>query len=306
MTRDGAVNLRLIGQFLLIEAVVVLLYASSSNFLPRIPSQDLLRPTSTNTEESYARHLPPAVPKVHTSNKARFLFVAALGGTGHHGWHQVLQDGVCERALEAENAMRSLWFGINNQADHNAALLQFALQQAAANATASTLYCLNLVGGSMLSYPNGNNPRHHPNVFSLAVIAERAQVDLRVLVLHRHPAPQLVSLSIHRHFMDLAAEAQQMATQGAVLNGQLQSIDPSFYHCSGFSSLDVQAINTHILGGMGFGDVLKRSVERNYRISVDNVTAAMKEMSEHETTGIDIKIDEMVVKYQQLLALCGR
>jgi hypothetical protein len=250
---------------------------------------------------------PIRVYKTQVSNHVRFLFVAALGGTGHHGWHQVLSDGVCERAREAEAAMRDLWFGIDREADENTARLEDALRYTAANTTQPTLFCLNLLGGSMLSYPDQNNRQHHPNVFSLALVAERAGVDLRILVLHRHPAPQLVSLSIHRNYMELAEEAQQMASQGAILNGQLQAIDPRFVACTGFSQVDGQVIRKHVFANMAMADGLKESIERNYRTSVDNIVGAMSDIVAQNGTGITIKLEEMIVYYDYLrYGLCNR
>jgi hypothetical protein len=52
----------------------------------------------------------------------------------------------------------------------------------------SGLFCVNLGHqGSMLSYPNGNDARHHPDVVVLAAAAEKAGVDLRIVVLSRWP-----------------------------------------------------------------------------------------------------------------------
>lgn len=276
---------------------------------------------SSSTEQ------PLFVKKTQYSNQVRFLFVAGLGGTGHHGWKSVLYNGqVCQWARETEKNLRRFWYGANAQADHYADKVKADFQRIAVAAQMTnnnaTLYCLHLMGkGSMLSYPDFNNPTHHPNMWSLARLAEEAGVDLRLVIIHRHPANQLVSLSLHRKFMNLADESHQMANNGAFLNAQLQLIDPNFYMCVGFDAVNEErvALGTHVMGGMGqappstnatatshnnhTNPKLTQALAELYNIKhPDDPAAAMREMEAAlpDGMGFNRKIQEMEMNYNLL------
>jgi len=265
------------------------------------------------------------VKKTVYSSRARFLFIAGLGGTGHHGWRAVLKGGhLCWPSNFPALVLWHLWFGADEESDMHAENLKRAFEEraqeavlAGGNNETSALHCLNTADDrkdeSMFSYPNNNDKTHHPNVYTLARIAEDAGIDLRIVVLHRHPANQLVSLSLNRDFMDLPGEAHQMSNQGGILNSQLQLIDPDFFVCTPFDSVSDERgmLQAFVSGGMegrsGNGEVVK-AVEMHYRAGRDDVDAAMRRIR-NETNGkqIEIKIEEMTMYHEYLKeVLCKR
>lgn len=102
------------------------------------------------------------------------------------------------------------------------------------------LICLNLMHGSMLSYPDLNDFLYHPDVVVLADAAERAKVDLRVVVLHRDPRATVVSTAVNREFIDVYTETQLMYNQLCILYAQLKAIDAKFYGCVAYSGIGDQ------------------------------------------------------------------
>lgn len=108
----------------------------------------------------------------------------------------------------------------------------------------------------MLSYPNGNNPTHHPNVLSLAMAAHRAQVDLRILVLTRNPIDMLVSLVLHRHFQPMEKETHMMLNNLDFLSGQLEALNKSSYYCIHYEdgAKDAKAVAEYLLGDFDIGE----------------------------------------------------
>ena len=254
------------------------------------------------------------VPKNQYSSTTRFLFVAGLGGVGHHGWLAILKKGeVCRSAYDAELALKELWFGKDLLADDYAQEVKRILASTK-ESVGGGLICLNvrLSGGHMFSYPDNNSLKHHPNVYTLALLAEQVGVDLRILVQHRHPAPQLVSLSIHRNFLPLPAQAHQMTNQGALLNAQLDLIDPNFFVCSGFDSVkDLKTvIEEHVIGGMTTvpEHKLSTAIDEHYRGYIDDPDMAWTEIMEQiDSQKLKVKVLEMDAYYSHLKdTICQR
>jgi len=220
------------------------------------------------------------VQRPSTNNFARFVFFAGLGGTGHHGWHATMaHSGACTTHPEAESRMRKLWYGDDGSVDLYYDQLVAELRKTTEHHVKTgtkQLYCLNTIKGSMLSYPDCNSKRHHPDLVSLARAAADADADLRVVVLHRDPAPMLVSLSLHRELLPLAEEAQQMGNQAAILYAQLASIDPQLFLCAPFTGVVQRAdqISNFVVGGLGesFADAI-----REHYLSKDDDVAAARE-----------------------------
>ena len=93
----------------------------------------------------------------------------------------------------------------------------------------------------MVSYPTGVGPDKAlqlPDLPVLALLAEEAQVDLRVLVLTRSPFEVLVSATQHRSFgQSPAREAVILSDMAAILAAQVQFVDPKFVLCAPFDRL---------------------------------------------------------------------
>jgi hypothetical protein len=225
------------------------------------------------------------VRRISTNDFARFVFFAGLGGTGHHGWHAVMgKSNACVTHPVAEALMRKLWYGDDESVDLFYEQLVSELRattQHHMKTRSKQLYCLNVVNGSMLSYPDCNSRRHHPDLVSLANAAADAGADLRIIVMHRDPAPMLVSLSLHRALLPLAEEANQMSNQAAILHAQLSAIDPQLFICTPFSGVVERAdpISNFVIGDLGqsFAD----SIRTHYMDKDDDVAAAREQIITH-------------------------
>lgn len=250
------------------------------------------------------------IPAKVNDNLVRFVFFAGLGGTGHHGWQNVMRsEKLCERHVEAEMHLRDLWYGDDGKAD----LYYTQLTNAFSSTVQRTpknhakLYCLNILAGSMLSYPDCNSKRHHPDLVSLTRAAAEAAVDLRIVVMHRDPAPMLVSLSFHRGFMDAPMETQQMGNQAAILSAQLQSIDSKFYMCTPFTGVHGRAemLAQWLVGGLhdtAIGN-LSRGIREHYRDTVDDVEGAQFEIKQ-KAPYVQVKLDTWQAFHGLILRAC--
>mmetsp|Transcript_5738 Transcript_5738/g.13272 ORF Transcript_5738/g.13272 Transcript_5738/m.13272 type:complete len:466 (-) Transcript_5738:154-1551(-) len=104
----------------------------------------------------------------------------------------------------------------------------------------------------MLSFPNYGEPNKglkHPNLRLLAEAAEKARIDLRVIVLLRNSKAVLASTSkrassLPGFALPLGREAAILADNTAVLLAQLLLIDPGFFVCVEMDSLDSDAFNS--------------------------------------------------------------
>lgn len=225
------------------------------------------------------------IPQPPANNFARFVFFAGLGGTGHHGWHKTMgSSGACTTHHAAERRMRDLWYGNDESVDLSydqlvAELRNTTLQHIKTGT--KQLYCLNIIKGSMLSYPDCNSKRHHPDLVSLSNAAADAGADLRIVVMHRDPAPMLVSLSLHRNLLPLAEEANQMGNQAAILHSQLAAIHPQSFMCTPFTGVvsRADAISNFVTQGMGgsFADAIRS----HYLSKEDDVAGARAEVLKH-------------------------
>jgi len=227
------------------------------------------------------------VQKAKTNDFARFVFFAGLGGTGHHGWHETMEkSGACVTHPAAESRMRKLWYGEDGSVDlfydELVRELRDTTQHHIKTGT-KQLYCLNIIKGSMLSYPDCNSKRHHPDLVSLASAAADAGADLRVIVMHRDPAPMLVSLSLHRGLLPLAEEANQMGNQAAILHAQLSSIDPQLFICVPFTGIVERAEDiSNFVVGNGMEKSFSEAIRTHYISKADDVAGARARILKHE------------------------
>lgn len=247
--------------------------------------------TSRESDESPASAL-MALPSIYqpvrktpTNDFARFVFFAGLGGTGHHGWHQTMgKSEACTTHPGAESRMRKLWYGDDDSVDlfydELVAELHNTTQHHIQSGT-KQLYCLNILEGSMLSYPDCNSKRHHPDLVSLTRAAADAGADLRIVVLHRDPAPMLVSLSLHRTLLPLAEEANQMINQAAILHAQLSAIDSQLFVCVPFTGVVNRAdeISKFVVGGLK--QSFAPAIRKHYIPHQDDVEEARKKIMKH-------------------------
>jgi hypothetical protein len=207
-----------------------------------------------------------------------------------------------------DSSLRGLWYGSDGEADVFYEQLVTQLRnvtQHHVTTNTTQLYCLNVVSGaSMLSYPDNNNKLHHPDLVSLSSAAAEANADLRVIVMHRDPAPMLVSLSLHRNLLELATETQQMANQAAILHSQLESIDPQYFLCVPYAGTVARAeqISKFVVGGLSesFAD----EVRKHYVHKDDDPEAAQLQISDH-AKHISTKIKTLDAFHGLVLKSCA-
>ena len=102
----------------------------------------------------------------------------------------------------------------------------------------------------MMSYPNYNGVHKaldYPDIHVLAALCELTNIDLRVLVLQRHPASILQSTE--RRAIGGSIEPKVLQANAAVMYTQLRQIDPRFIYCVQFESLGSLSMHeVHRLG----------------------------------------------------------
>ena len=161
-----------------------------------------------------SRCLPRGCLKANTSgHPPQVLFVAGLGGTGHHLWSTILQrcrdQGKCRDVAGARVALARLGrlgrlpdWRLDPGGGVNPVASAFTALDATWAAT-NVLWCANALTSrdsvgltGMLSYPNGNKWAF-PDLTQLATIARDVGVRVRVLVLLREPLAT-VEATYHR------------------------------------------------------------------------------------------------------------
>lgn len=244
-------------------------------------------------------------------NLVRFVFFAGLGGSGHHGWQAVMQgEKLCEQHVQAETHLRNLWYGEDSLADVSYTLLKNEFVSTVQRTKdKAKLYCLNVMVETMMSYPDQNSKIHHPDLISLTRAAAETAVDLRIVVMHRDPAPSLVSLSLHRGFISAPEEAQQMGNQAAILSAQLQSIDSSFYMCTAYTDVYDQAetLAQWLVGDFDYIPVglFSLAIRKHYRDAIDDVKGAHLEIGRNAPL-VQVKMDTWQALHGVLLRTCER
>lgn len=94
-------------------------------------------------------------------------------------------------------------------------------------------------GSGMMSYPNYNAQHKaldHPDVFSLALMAESVGLDLRVVVLQRS-GYEIISSTVKREFGNGASEGKILVDNAAAMLSQLQLLDHRFFMCIPYKQL---------------------------------------------------------------------
>ncbi|CAE7363831.1 unnamed protein product [Symbiodinium natans] len=193
------------------------------------------------------------VSKVTHSSSVRFLFLAGLEGTRHHGWSEVFRrcsesHGPCkfpgrllelQRSLYTKNASGLFNPGNWTPASYAESARNVSLAMAALKQSSEALYLLNgaqevetLTG--MMSYPNfrvGLFPLHRPDLRMLAELAEQVAADLRILVLRRGIVDMIVSTVFRRNFSTLEEQVASLTDNALALFGQLTLLDRRFVYC---------------------------------------------------------------------------
>eukprot|EP00435_Cladocopium_sp_Y103_P065422 s995_g27.t1 len=188
------------------------------------------------------------LPKQIVSQSSRFIFFAGIEGTGHHFWHALLPrlhpfanwSSNLSAELYREDHKEGFFSTYNETLRSEHAI---RIKQVMADADrmireqGGGIVPLNVLSegtSGMMSYPNLlgiDRPLQYPNVHALAKLAEDAGVDLRIVLLVRHPA-SVVRSGLKRKFEKTLMHAIKMYTSAlALLSAQLSLLDPSFIAC---------------------------------------------------------------------------
>ena len=196
-------------------------------------------------------HRQAALPKRIESQTCRFVFFAGIEGTGHHVWHSLWKKlgPSAASSIPLTYALYDHWnmTGFFNTFDgevrarsaESIKQLMISISQNHSTPNDVTMIALNvgyrdqeLTG--MMSYPNfmgQDRAIQNPDVHALANLAEAAGVDLRIVLMLRHPASTVRS-GLRRNFEpDWLHAVKTYTLTLALLTAQLNLIDPSFIAC---------------------------------------------------------------------------
>lgn len=206
-------------------------------------------------------HVTP-FPKNVYSNNSRLLLVAGLEGTGHHAISDMMS--VCMKASPSKSCSEDvdlsvmmmhslapekhqigqfgLFFGEDaNRAGQHIQTIESRMKELA-KASMSHLYFLGLgktAKTGMFSYPAFAGPFkaiNHPDAFALAVMAEKSNLDFRILVLQRNHLEILAST--HKRHFGGNVEARLLIHNAEALLAQLRLLDKRFYRCVDYKTLN--------------------------------------------------------------------
>ena len=222
----------------------------------------LLHAPSTEVVEPYEHmsYRSTVVTKTKYNDRCRFVFVAGVEGTGHHGIGHLLTSlripravGVAQyKQLDADEHMSQfIWkmFGHQAYTFHDrvkkqlAVRLAWRMQQAARNMAAGepSLVVINAIReneGGMQSYPNTDFDDKvilHPSLQLLAQVFEANNADLRIIALTRSGGSSLASTIKRDHAVAVVGkpfafyyQARVLRTSLAALSADMAALDPAF------------------------------------------------------------------------------
>ena len=96
------------------------------------------------------------------------------------------------------------------------------------------------MGSGMMSYPSfqfKDKALDHPDVYALALFAEKSNLDFRVIVLCRQAADILKSTAKRKFGTPLEPEPRVLVDNAAALYTQMKLMDPRFFLSFDFDSL---------------------------------------------------------------------
>ena len=230
------------------------LLALNQHTLLHSPSTEVVQPYTPMAYRS------TVVPKTKYSDKCRFVFVAGVEGTGHHGVGHLLTSlrvpkphGVpLYKQLDAdEHLSQFVWkmFGHQSYTFHERVKKQLVvriawrLQQASRSTAVGEPAVVVINGireneGGMQSYPNTDFDDKvilHPSLQLLAQVFEANNADLRIIALTRNGGSSLASTIKRDHAVAVVGKSYHVYYQARVLRSSLAALsadiaalDPAF------------------------------------------------------------------------------
>lgn len=193
-----------------------------------------------NQNERYSNLTYVKKTQLKNGTNATFVFIAGLGGTGHHLFAQVMDSisknqSINKNHYDASMIRLQLWnskshglFTFNDVTNLCSSMnsvvrgYHYYMQ----HATRKSYYMLNGLSQNertgFLSYPNRypDDLPYEPDLNVLAALAEMSHADLRILVLLRHPVNSVISIlksyygsnkkshNSIEHYVDVFAKSQ--------------------------------------------------------------------------------------------------
>ena len=257
--------------------------------------------TGTRTPHRYA------VTKKVVSSNIRFVFFAGLEGTGHHFWKEMLRRLSISHSADLSQELFNRRHGpglfsssdeqIREASAEHVVELMSEMQKNLSSVPGCNVVALNVGGithpSGMMSYPNfGGRDRmlQNPDMFTLAKLAEAAGIDLRIVLLTRHPA-SLVQSELDRSYeKDLSHAVRKVSMTLALLSEQLDLLDPSYVSCWTYE--DPEARISHLLSFMGLceedSDHVRQIIKEIYKPS--NHSSRSNSLRESLDTGFQIHV----------------
>ena len=268
-----------------------------------VAARSLLQSQATQTVQTGTRtpHRFAVTKKVVSSN-VRFVFFAGLEGTGHHFWQELLKrlsiSHSADLSQELFNRQHGSLFSSTDErvredlAEHVVELMS-ETQKNLSSVPGCNVVALN-VGGTtypsgMMSYPNFGGPDRliqNPDMFTLAKLAEAAGIDLRIVLLTRHPASLVRSELARSYEKDLTHAVRKVSMTMALLSEQLDLLDPAYVTCWTYE--DPLARISHLLSFMGLceedPDQVRQIIKEIYQPS--NHSTLSNSLRESLDTGV--------------------
>ena len=222
----------------------------------------LLTAPSTDAGQPYTPlgYRSKLVMKTKYSDRCRFVYVAGVEGTGHHGIGHLLtslrvpalHSAPYYKQLDAdEHISNFIWKMFQHQSytfhervkKQLAVRLAWRMQQATRNTAAGEPAVVVINGireneGGMQSYPNTDQEDKvilHPDLQQLAAVFESNGADLRIITLSRNGGSSLASTIKREHAVQIVGKAHAFYYQArvlrlslAALSADLAALDPAF------------------------------------------------------------------------------
>ena len=248
----------------------------------------------------------PVLQKHATSDATRLLFLAGLEGTGHHAWQAMMHPCINTTACIVDHKLNLMlmdeafkyvrgMFAANDYhlivRDSKYVIDHMRELAASSNTTLRLIGLDATVHTGQLSYPSFNSDfktLDRPDVLWLAMLAELAGLDLRVVVLQRD-AGEILSSTTRRRF----SLPKVLIDNAAALYQQLSMLHPDFLYCVNYTTManmslvDKQHLLDFIhpvqLAGMGetmFSKLVKPSYKHD-AISTRIVNATLQAYAQH-------------------------
>ena len=257
----------------------------------------------------------PVVEKTRWSRSVRFVFVAGLEGTGHHGIGHLLQGmrvytdvGVYYAQLQVDEWLNN--FGWKMVKETNSVAydrykkqlvqrIKWRSDQHRSEMDAPPIFVINTIQdtvGGMQSWPNtdlAEKATLHPSLVVMARLFQDVNADFRVIALQRTPGSALASAKRRDHGISLVGAdnafhylARVARSNLASLDADLRALDPAFTLTLATESIETQpalvarAIARHL--GFADGDLVQAALRMKEEVVVHPSSYWMSSMNPTE------------------------